>query len=102
MKTWLKYAVSFFALVLVLAGFVYAFGPASTRQAARSGEMQTGQLNSNAQLTTPGEPINTQSGTTLPADAPMGDLKAAPVAPDLTNGPNANPVVQPKEATTPQ
>lgn len=66
MQTWLKYVVSFFALVLILTGFIYAFGPASTRQAARSGETATGQLNSNAQLVSPGEP--TQSGTTRQAE----------------------------------
>ena len=57
MQTWLKYCLSFFALILILTGFIYAFGPASTRQAFRSGETQTGQLNSNASLTSPGEPV---------------------------------------------
>ena len=68
MQTWLKYVISFFALSLILTGFIFAFGPASTRQAFRSGEMQTGQLDSNAHLASPGEPMPTTSGTTRPAD----------------------------------
>lgn len=81
MQTWLKYAISFFALALILTSFIFMFGPASTRQAFRSGETQTGQLNSNAQLTTPGEPLTTTSGTSLSAEG------ASPkVAPQQQNG----------------
>lgn len=69
MQTWAKYALSFFALILILTGFIFAFGPSSTRNAFHSGEMATGQLRADHELKTPGEPI-IESGTTRPADAP--------------------------------
>jgi hypothetical protein len=77
MQTWAKYALSFFALILILTGFIFAFGPASTRQAYRSGEMATGQLSANHQTRSPGEPV-TESGTTRAADAPAANPNAAP------------------------
>lgn len=44
MQSWFRYSLAFFALVLVLTGFIYVLGPASTREAAQSGETQTGQI----------------------------------------------------------
>ncbi len=78
MQTWAKYALSFFALILILTGFIFAFGPASTRNAFESGETATGQLRADHQLTSPGEATSsapasdTASGTSqpVPADAP--------------------------------
>lgn len=93
MQTWAKYAISFFALILILTGFIYWFGPASTRQAFRSGETQTGQLRADAQLETPGEP--TISGTSQPVAppagaAPAGQIQAQPQGPQpLTNTPGS-------------
>jgi uncharacterized protein YjeT (DUF2065 family) len=66
MQSWFKYALSFFALVLLLSGFIYVLGPSSTRQAARSGESPVGQLSPNSTLTSVGEAPTTASGTTQP------------------------------------
>ena len=83
MQTWAKYVLSFFALILVLTGFIFAFGPASTRAAFKSGETQTGQLRADHQTINPGEAVksettstqtDTASGTSQPAEA-------APTAP---------------------
>lgn len=77
MQTWAKYALSFFVLILVLTGFIFAFGPASTRNAFRSGEMATGQLRADHELKTPGEAV-TESGTTQPADGALSPRPAQP------------------------
>lgn len=60
MQTWAKYVISFFVLILVLTGFIFAFGPASTRAAFRSGESQTGQLRADHQTINPGEPVSSK------------------------------------------
>lgn len=73
MQTWFRYTLAFFALVLVLTGFIYVLGPSSTREAVRSGEMQTGQiLDPDHTLTSKGEAKvspDTTSGTTTPNES---------------------------------
>jgi hypothetical protein len=71
MQTWAKYSLSFFALILVLTGFIFFFGPASTRQAFNSGETQTGQLRADHQTISPGEAASTTSGTTQAPAQPV-------------------------------
>ncbi len=96
MQTWVKFAVSFFALGLILTGFIFAFGPASTRAAFRSGETQTGQLRADHQTLNPGEPNGMQatsardetvSGASLPiqsqrASAPANGRASPPQGPE--------------------
>lgn len=86
MQSWFKYAIAFFALVLVLTGFIYVLGPASTRQAFRSGETQTGQLlNSDQTLKSAGEGLaETESaGVTAP---PATTDASSEVTPETASG----------------
>ena len=69
MQSWFKYAVAFFALVLVLTGFIYVLGPASTRQAFNSGETQTGQiLDPNQTIRSTGEGLAETESAGVTAD----------------------------------
>ena len=44
MRSFLRFALSFFALCLVLVGITYFFGPSSFREALRSDESAVGQV----------------------------------------------------------
>lgn len=68
MQAWAKYAVGFLILTLILTGFIFVFGPASTRNAFRSGEMATGQLRADHETQAPAPMTGSESATTRPAD----------------------------------
>jgi hypothetical protein len=67
MQTWAKYCLSFFVLILILTGAIYAFGPATSREAFRSGESATGQLRADHQTLSPGEPAAAPADAVAPA-----------------------------------
>lgn len=60
MKAFVRFAVSFFVLCLILFSAVYFFGPPSMREAIRMPASPVGQLDSNATVTTPGQPAESK------------------------------------------
>lgn len=56
MRSFVRLAVSFFVLCLLIFLFVYVFGPPKFREAVRAGHSPVGQLGIDAELTTPGPP----------------------------------------------
>ena len=65
MKWFMRFAISFFILCLVIFSFAYFFGPQSIRQSIKNPASPVGQLNESVDLKTPGQA--TESGTTTGA-----------------------------------
>lgn len=55
MMTWMRFAMSFFVLCLVLFGFMYFFSPGS-RESFANPNSPVGQLPADHHETTPGQP----------------------------------------------
>lgn len=59
MRTWWKYAVSFFVLCLVLTAMIVSFGPKQHRDAIRS-EQDSHGVQQNRVLENPGQPAESK------------------------------------------
>jgi hypothetical protein len=60
MKSFIKMAVSFFVLCLVLFSFAYFLGPVSVRESFRRNASPVGQLKASDTLVSPGQPTESK------------------------------------------